>query len=222
MFAAMNSFLTPATAAAPPASYTITAGTRAPVFGSGAASPTPPTGYTARVTASADDANFNVSFGFTFNMAGTGYTSCFPSSNCYVTFGTGSNEYSGLGPTNPPYPKFFFMGADNSWQRVSTIVAATYMRIRFEGTASTSGTPGSPNIVYEATFFNPSSFGGNSVVELLVGTNNRPTGVMSAASASANYATGTPTANQSFVFSGNSTGTAWTILTGYYVAGTPY
>jgi hypothetical protein len=220
MFAAINSFLTPTAAA--PSAYTITAGTRAPVYGSGAASPTPPTGYTAQVTASADDAFFNIGFGFTFYMGNTGYTSCYPSSNCYVTFGSGSTQYSGLGPTNPALNKFFFMGADNSWQRVSTIVAATYIRIRFEGTASTSGTPGSPNIVYEATFFNPSSFSNNSVVELLIGTNSRPAGVMSAASASANYATGTPTANQSFVFSGNSTGTAWTIFTGYYVAGTPY
>jgi len=217
MFAAMNSFLTPASVG-----YVITAGTRAPVYGSGAASPTPPTGYTAQITTSQDDNYFSIGFGFTFFMGGTGYTSCFPSSNCYVTFGSGSVVFSGLGPTNPAFNKFFFMGADNSWQRVSTIVAATYIRIRFEGTASTSGTPGSPNIVYEATFFNPSSFSNNSVVELLIGTNSRPTGVMSAASASANYATGTPTANQSFVFSGNSTGTAWTIFTGYYVANTPY
>jgi hypothetical protein len=220
MFAAMNSFLTPVAAAS--SGYTITAGTRAPVFGAGAASPSPPTGYTSQVTATADDANFNIGFGFTFYMAGTGYTSCFPGSNCYVTFGAGSTVYNSLGASNPPNDKFFFMGADNSWQRVSTIVAATYIRIRFEGTAATTGTPGSPNIVYEATFFNPSSFGGNSVVELLIGTNNRPTGIMSAASATTNYATGTPTANQSFVFSGNSTGTAWTILSGYYVAGTPY
>jgi hypothetical protein len=220
MFAAMNSFLTPVAVAS--GGYTITAGTRAPVFGAGAASPSPPTGYTANVIANADDANFNIAFGFTFYMSGTGYTSCFPGSNSYVTFGSGSTAYNSLGPTNPALDKFFFMGADNSWQRVSTIVAATYIRIRYEGTASTGGTPGSPNIVYEATFFNPSSFGGNNVVELLIGTNNRPTGVMSVASPSANYATGTPTANQSFVFSGNSTGTAWTILSGYYVANTPY
>lgn len=217
MFAAMNSFLTPVSGG-----YTITAGTRAPVYGSGAASPTPPTGYTAQITANGDDQFFSIAFGFTFYMAGTGYTSCFPSSNTYVTFGAGSVVFSGLGPANPPYDKFFFMGGDNSWQRVSTIVAATYIRIRFEGTATTFGTPGSPNIVYEATFFNPSSFSNSNVVELLIGTNSRPAGIMSAASATADYATGTPTANQSFVFSGNSTGTAWTIYTGYYVANTPY
>lgn len=223
MFAAMNSFLTPvAPAVVGGGVYTITAGTRAPVYGASAASPSPPTGYTSHVTASADDANFSVALGFTFYMGGTAYTSCHPGSNSYITFGVGSSAYNSLSSSNPANDKFFFMGADNSWQRVSTIVAATYCRIRYEGTANTSGTPGNPNIVYEATLFNPSSFSNNSVVELLIGSNGRSTGLMSASSATTHYATGTPTPNQSFVFSGNSTGTAWTLLTGYYVAGTNY
>ena len=219
MFAARNSFMT----AAPPSSpYAITSGTRAPVYGAGAASPNPPTGYTVRVSSSQDDSFFLFNLGFTFYMAGTGYTSCYPGSNMYVTFGTGSTSYRLLAANLPPYPKFFFMGADNSWQRVSTIVDSTYARVRCEGRAATSGTPGVPNIVYEATFFNPSSFGGNNVVELLIGTNNRPTGLLRAASANAYYATGSPTANQSFVFFGNSTGTSWSLYTGYHVANTPY
>ena len=115
MFAGPNSFLTP------PASslYTVVSGTRAPVFGSTAASPSPPTGYTANVTASADDANFALALPFTFYMAGTGYTTCYPGSNGYVTFGGGSSAYASLGPANPAYPKFFFAGGDYSWQRVS-------------------------------------------------------------------------------------------------------
>lgn len=219
MLAARNSFMT----AAPPSSaYEITSGTRAPVYGAGAASPNPPTGYTVRVSTSQDDSNFLFNLGFTFYMAGTGYTGCYPGSNMYVTFGAGSIAFGNLSATNPPYPKFFFMAADNSWQRVSTIVDSTYARVRCEGTASTSGTPGTPNIVYEATFFNPSSFGGNNVVELLIGNNNRPGALLGAASATSYYTTGTPTANQSFVFFGNSAGTSWSLYTGYHVENTPY
>lgn len=220
MFAARNSFMTAALPGS--ASYAITSGTRAPVYGAGAASPNPPTGYTARVSSSQDDSFFLFNLGFTFYMAGTGYTGCYPGSNMYVTFGAGSTQYSGLSATSPALPKFFFMAADNSWQRVSTIVDSTYARVRCEGRASTSGTPGVPNIVYEATFFNPSSFGGNNVVELLIGTNSRSSGLLSAASAISYYATGTPTANQSFVFFGDSAGTSWSLYTGYHVANTPY
>lgn len=223
-------------AGGPPPSpvYTIQLGTKAPVLGAGAQSPFPASGWTTLISATGDDANTVVSLPFTWTYNNTGYTSFFPNSNYYVTFGSGSNQFSGLSASSPPLNKIFFAGADNSWQRVSTIVSGTdYRRLRWEGTAATSGTPGSPNMVYELTFFNPSLTGGNPWIELLVGVQargNNTVGVISGLYSSSAKLTGGDlgpsnrgvTANQSYVMEGNSTGTSWTVHTGYNVGGTGY
>ena len=117
-----------------------------------------------------------------------------------------------------------FGAADNSYQRVSTFVSGTdYVRVRYEGNGSTNGDAGSPGIVAEITLFNPSKFsGGSNVIEMLVGVHNRTGGVSNISNASTAFATYTVSANQSFVFVGNSTGTSWTINTGSFVSGTGY
>jgi hypothetical protein len=144
-------------------------------------------------------------------------------SNTYLTFGSGSNNFSSLSASNPALNKIHLGAADNSYQRVATISSGTdYTRIRYEGTASTSGTAGSPNIVYEATFFNKNKTGGVPIVEVLFGNHSRTTGQAGIASTSTYYATYTQSANQSYVFVGYSTGTSWTIYTGYYMNGTGY
>jgi hypothetical protein len=214
--------------------YTLEVGTKAPVLGAGAQSPFPASGWTSIISATGDDANTNVSLPFTWTYNSTGYTSFFPNSNYYVTFGSGSTVFNGLSASNPALNKIFFAGADNSWQRVSTIASGTdYRRLRWEGTASTSGTPGSPNMVYELTFFNPSLTAGNPWLELLVGVQargNNNVGVISGLYSSTAKLTGGDlgpsnrgvTANQSYVMVGNSTGTSWTVYTGYNVGGTGY
>jgi len=214
--------------------YTLETGTKAPVLGAGAQSPFPASGWTSIISVSGDDANTVVSLPFTWTYNNTGYTNFFPNSNYYVTFGLGSTVFNSLSESNPALNKIFFAGADNSWQRVSTIVSGTdYRRLRWEGRASTSGTPGIPNMVYELTFFNPSLTGGNPWLELLVGVQargNNTVGVISGLYGQAAKLTGGDlgpsnrgvTANQSYVMVGNSTGTSWTVYTGYNVGGTGY
>jgi hypothetical protein len=214
--------------------YTLELGTKAPTLGAGAQSPFPASGWSTIISTSGDDANTNVSLPFTWTYNNTGYTNFFPNSNYYVTFGSGSNAFNGLSASGPALNKIFFAGADNSWQRVSTIVSSTdYRRVRWEGTASTSGTPGSPNMVYELTFFNPNLTNNNPWIELLVGVQargNNNVGVISGLYSATAKLTGGDlgpsnrgvTANQSYVMVGNSTGTSWTVYTGYKVGGTGY
>ena len=209
------------TPVAPAALYSIVAGTKLPTFGTGGASPHPPSGWTSIQNASADDAFLTINLPFTFNIAGSGFTQTFMGSNTYLTFSGGASEFGqlgALGATRPPVPKFHFGAADNSYQRVSTFASGTnYFRIRYEGTAATSGTVGSPNIVLEITLFNPSVTGGTNVLELLVGNHSRTNGVKMVANATTQLATYTLSTNQSYVFEGNSNGTSWTIYTGYNV-----
>ena len=201
----------------PAALYSIVAGTKAPTYGAGGGT-YPPSGWTGIQNASVDDNFLTISLPFTFYLAGTGYTTTYMGSNTYLTFSAGSSVFNVLSASNPALPKFMFGAADNSYQRVSTFASGTnYLRIRYEGTASTSGVVGSPNIVLEITLFNPSVTGGNNVLELLVGTHSRLAGVANVANASTAYATYTLAQNQSYVFQGNSTGTSWTIFTGYNV-----
>ena len=203
-------------------SLIIQSGTKAPIFGAGGGT-YPPSGWTGLQNVSADDASLSVSFPFTWTIDSTGYTECFVGSNTYITFGSGSSVFSSLTASNPALNKIHLGAADNSYQRVSTFSSGTnYTRIRYEGNASTSGTVGSPGIVYECTFFNPSLFGGRNVVEVLVGNHNRTTGQFGIANTSSYYASGTISANQSYVFEGDSVGTNWTLYTAHNVLDSGY
>ena len=174
--------------------------------------------WTVLQNASADDVNAIISLPFTFYLAGTGYTSAYLCSNTFFTFGTSFTGYSGLGGSYPACDKIFLGSADNSYQRIFTYNYGTdYKTIRYEGTASTSGTLNAPNIVLEITFFNPAAMGGKNVIELLVGQHGRTSGAFGIASASAYYASSTIAANTSYVFEGNSTGTSWTLTSNKYV-----
>lgn len=197
--------------------YSIVYGTRLPIYGSNGG-PYPPPGWTGLQNSSVDDGFLSISLPFTFYIAGSGYTTTYIGSNTYLTFGSGSTQFTGLSASNPPYPKFMFGAYDNSYQRVSTYTyGIDYVKIRYEGTRAFSGVVGSPTIVLEITVFNPINFGGNSVLELLVGTHNSLYGVANVASSSTAYATYTLIPNQSYVFQGNDNGTSWTIYTGYNV-----
>jgi hypothetical protein len=205
-------------------SYTVVSGTKAPVFGTNGASPHPPTGWTSQFNSNVDDSNLQIpTLPFNFYINNTAFTAVYIGSNSYITFGSGSSEYSGLSASIPAIPKMMFGASDNSYQRISTFVSGTdYVRVRYEGNASTSGTAGSPGIVAEITLFNPSKFSGNNVIEMLVGVHNRTGGVSNISNASTAYATYTISANQSYVFVGNSTGTSWVVNTGTYVSGAGY
>jgi hypothetical protein len=205
-----------------PQSFNLVSGTVLPSSGTlGVVGAWPLVNWISLQNASVDDAFVTVPLPFTFFMANTGYTSAFVGSNTYITFGSGSTAYSGLSASNPPFPKFFLGAADNSYQRVAYYTGGTdYVRIRYEGNGTTSGTVGSPGIVLEITIFNPAKSGGNQFVQVSIGVHNRTTGLFGAASSASYYATlasGAWTANQSYVFLGNSTGTSWSIYGGYYI-----
>lgn len=205
------------------AGYVLTLGTKAPVFGTGPGT-YPPTSWTGLQNVSADDAYIGpVLLPFTFYHSGVGYNSVYIGSNSYLTYGAGSNNYSGLSSSNPALPKYFLGSADNSYQRVSYYsFNADYFRIRYEGTSGTSGTVGNPNIVYEVTHFNPNKTNGNNVIEVLVGKHGRTTGLFGSANTTNYWASGTIAANQSYVFVGSATGNNHTIYSGYYMSGTDY
>lgn len=197
-------------------------GTKAPTLGAGGAASYPPTGWTGLQNASVDD-NFVAVTIPSFFLNNTAWTTAYIGSNTYITFSSGSGNWSGLSSSNPNLNKLMLGAADNSYQRVSTISSGTdYTRIRYEGNGSTSGTVGSPGIVYEATFFNISKTAGNPTVEVLFGNHNRTTGQAGIADPNTYYATYSQSANQSYVFVGNANGTSWTIYTGYYMVGTGY
>ena len=207
--------------------YTVVSGTKAPTLGASPAGTYPPTGWTGQQNAHADDANITIALPFNFTINSTTFTQAFASSNSYLTFGTSSTNFNTLSASNPAIPKIMFGAGDNSYQRVSTLTSGTdYVRIRQEGHNTSSGVaPGSSNLIFEITIFNPTKFtGGSNVIELLVGnwTANASQNVSNVSNASTAYTTFTMAANQSFVFVGNSTGTSWTVTSGNFVSGTGY
>lgn len=119
--------------------------------GSGLTSTTTPT------SGNNDDGFWTLSLPFNITYNGTSYNSVYIGTNSYLTFSAGSSAYSGLSESVPALPKIMITAADNSAQRIyyGTVGSApnrTY-RVRWEGTNAISGTLGSPNMVWEATFY---------------------------------------------------------------------
>lgn len=111
-----------------------------------------------------DDGYWSLVLPFNISFNGTSYNTIYVGTNTYITFGSGATVYAGISISNPPYPKIMISSSDNSCQRIyygteGSSPDRTY-RVRYEGTAATSGTLGSPNIVYELIFYEnmPSQF----------------------------------------------------------------
>lgn len=163
--------------------FLVTAGTVAPLG---------ITGMALLLNTAADDSHIQVTLPFAFPFFGVART-VFVGSNSYLTFGAGSSAYSNLSATVPGRA-LLVGGADNSYQRVYTKDNGDgSFRIRYEGAAGTSGTPGSPTIAWEATLCT------DGKILLAVGVHGRTTG----ASLISNGVAGIPytlAANQSYVF----------------------
>lgn len=195
--------------------------TASPIFGSGAATWTSTTdnaptndGWTLQKSSSEDDSNFLVTALHNIYIYGSAYTSVYPGSNTYITMGSGSTAWSSLSFTNPALPGIQLGSADNSWQRVWSKTESYRTMFRYEGTASTGGTPGSPNIVYEVTFWR--IFDVYQYIEIKFGSHSRTTGVFGIQNGSGTYVSGgTITANQSYVIRTDLNGNNPTIFTGY-------
>jgi hypothetical protein len=198
----------------PPPSF-ITLGNKTPTLGAGGVAIYPPTDWTSLQNANADDSNITFNLPFSFTINNTSYTTNSIGSNTYITWGGGSNAYSGLSASNPPFNKLMLGAADNSFQRVARNATPNRVRTRYEGNGSTGGTLGSPGIVLEITIFNPANYDGQQVIEVLVGNHNRTNGIAGIGTSTTFYTTWTMAANISFTLVGNSTGTSWTRYLGF-------
>lgn len=147
-----------------------------------------PSGWTQIVSTNHDDSYQSVPLGFNINFEGAIYNTIRIQSNTYVTFDTsgattpydlnnsptgptGSNfsPYSSLTPNNPPLPGIHFCSRDNSYQRVyyRTENSGNQIRFRYEGATGTTGTVGSPTIIYELLLTKDSS-----VIDFGIGIND--------------------------------------------------
>lgn len=195
--------------------YTVSSGNAEPLLGNIEATST--TGWTQLVSNYFDDSFVaSGSFGFTFSLAGSDYTSCFIGSNGYLTFGSGSSVYSGVGPGNPALPKVMFNPGDRSYTRIYVLAGSdgsgNYFRIRWEGSGSAAN---QLTNFAEIALFKAGS--GQQFVEVRYGnfsSGNLPTAV---GSASAYYASVNALTNTSVVFTGNATGTSWSVTNNAYV-----
>ena len=120
-----------------------------------------------------DDGFWELTIPFNIKFIGITTNKVYPGTNTYITFGGGSFEYNNLGFSNPPLRKIMISCADNSCQRLYYGIEGsspnrTY-RIRYEGTSSTSGTLGSPNMVYETVFYEITP----DQIDIHIGINNR-------------------------------------------------
>jgi hypothetical protein len=124
-------------------------------------------------TGNADDGYWTIPLPFNISFAGSSYNTIYVGTNTYITFGGGSNLYYSLGLTTPAFPKIMISCADNSCQRIYYGTEGSSpnrtFRVRYEGTNSTSGTLGSPNMVYEVIFYEnaPTEF------DIQIGSNAR-------------------------------------------------
>jgi hypothetical protein len=215
--------------------YVITAGIKAPVGSSG---------MTLLQNGSEDDSfSFNQpgistprTMQFSIPFYGISRNQPFFGSNTYITFGSGSTQYASLSLTTPTpaLPAIHLGTADNSWQRCYEFSTTNQYRFRYEGTASTGGTVGSPNIVYECTFFKQYSPTSDIYIEIVFGIHNRFNGNwgMTNGSTSSNVFTifgnltagtglvgtsGALQANRSYVLVLTSTGQFKNLYSGYYI-----
>jgi hypothetical protein len=170
------------------------------------------------MSVSQDDRNLPFIIPFSFTVGTYTGNQWYMGSNTYVTGSAGSSLYSGLSAANPALNKFHLGSADNSWQRVWTVMGENFARFRYEGTASTSGTPGSPNIVLEFTFFKP--VGLTQYAEVVYGVHSRASGQYGVANTTSwLVAAGTVPASTSVVFQSLDGGSTWSHLTTSSITG---
>jgi len=120
-----------------------------------------------------DDGYWTLSLPWSVNYLGNSYSTVFVGTNSYLTFGAGANQYIAVDAANPPVPKICISSADDSAQRIyygteGTAPNRTY-RIVFEGSANSSGTLGSPTLLWEAVFYENNS----SQIDVQIGANAR-------------------------------------------------
>jgi len=170
---------------------------------------------------SVDDSYLSTSMPFAVKFFGNSYSTLYVGSNSYITFGSGSSAYSGQTLTNPALPGIVFGGADNSYQRVYSTTGSLngipFQRIRYEGSASTSGSVGSPSILVEVTFFAPTAT--EQLVEVNIAQHGRTGNVFGVKNSSSAGTVNGGSISQytTYVFKSDSSGNNWTITPNAHV-----
>jgi formylglycine-generating enzyme required for sulfatase activity len=210
---------TPTPSATPPMPDFIVSGNKSTALGdSTGASPFPPSGWTTVCDGNFDSSAFLINLPFNWIINNTSYNSLYINSNNTITFGGSSTAGTGLSASNPPFNKIFFGAANNSVQRICTqAFTDEYFRIRFEGTAATSGTAGSPNIIAEIVFYNPAKRSNFSVVEIMFGEHARSNGLFGVANTTTYYINSVLSPYNSYVFVGTGSGTYFQLYESYHV-----
>lgn len=150
------------------------------------------------VNGNVDDGSVNIGdIGFDFPFYENSYrNNIFVGSNGYITFGSGSGAYSGLSTTTPGRALLVAAG-DRSYQQVFVLqdTPRETFRIRYEGSSSTGGTVGNPNMLWEATLFK------DGTIQLVTGVLANTQGVSVITDGDGvNFTNYIPDADNSYVF----------------------
>jgi alpha-tubulin suppressor-like RCC1 family protein len=130
------------------------------------------TSSTTPTTGNTDDGFWELTLPFNISYNGTSYGTIYVGTNSYVTFNSGFTVFSNISFSNPSDQKIMISAADRSGQRIyfgteGTAPNRTY-RVIFEGSTSTSGTLGSPTMLWEMTFYENAT----NQIDIQVGINN--------------------------------------------------
>jgi len=120
-----------------------------------------------------DDGYWQISLPFNMTYLSQSYNTVYLGTNSYLTFGAGSNQYSGIDENTPALPKIMVAGGDRSAQRIyygaSGSVGSRIFSVIYEGhTTYTGGVLGSPTIKYEYKFYEATP----TQIDLIIESNN--------------------------------------------------
>lgn len=170
-------------------------------------------GWTRVVNTVNTTTSFLVSMQFNFYIAGVAYNSFYVNRSSYITFGSNSSISTGFAANLPSATKIFIEPSAGYIQRIYVQSNSAYCRVRFEGDVTINTALGASDLIYEITFVNPAYTTGQLIELRTSGTGytNR-NGIFGIASATQYLATSPDMlVGESWVFEGNSTGTAWTL-----------
>lgn len=137
-------------------------------------------GSTATLTASgsptigtADDGYWAINLPFDITYLSENYSTIYMGTNSYLTFGSGSAQYSGIDENTPALPKLMIAGGDRKGFRVyygaSGTAGSRIFRLIFEGHVSNSGGDElNPSLRYEYKFYEATP----TQIDLVIETND--------------------------------------------------
>lgn len=199
-------------------SFPVVAGSRLPLLGTSAA--TDYTGWTRVVNETNRTASYQTTMAFSITFDSTSYNRFYVNRSSLITFGVDQvNIIQGTPDASNPYQKKILIdtlgqGVYEYIQRIYIQSNQSYYRVRVEMDSTAGTQPGQSDRVYELTFINP-AYTTNQLIELRTGGTgyfNRD-GVTLISGDNGTLFDSAPDIlpSESWVFEGNSTGTAWTM-----------